>query len=938
MTISISNSSLLGWYQSFFGGSGTGVPAATTGTGSASVSATPRYAPTPPWDPAVKQPAQSALVQAALGGAPLINVDAAKLDLAGASADYKKLFALYQGVSTLYDLANAAAAAGLPASQKLQLQNAFTEGLSQLQRFVSTTPFGGLRLALGGVATSETATTSVPAQATSYQTPVLNDTGNSSAIVPAFQGAVAFDVTIQNASGTQTVAMNLADMGSTPRTLGNVVAYLNGQLQAAGAVTQFASVRIPGQAQVVKTATGSFTLPQSPDQWALKLNTIPEETVSLSAPPVGNAVYVGEVIGNQTAQTGAGGAKTPADAQSQLLKIQTSGAAVSPPPAIVNNAAPGQIFVDQFGKAVNSVQATATAPDGSVYVLADVNASPSGQAAAGGQDVALLKYDSAGQLQFTQDLGAASNASGLALAVSADGSKIAVAGSVAGPLTAGQTVASAAATNSFVTTYNSQGQQLWTAQNPTAFNQQATAVAFAADGSVYVAGQEQTSLAGSAAAVNGTSGSQAYLQGFSAAGAALSTTRFGASGPNTATALTVNGSTVYVAGAQNGDGVVQSFDISTPGTPTLSATRDLGALQGGDIVGLGVSNGQLLVAGSTTNGALAAGTVTSPSNGRLDAFAATLDPSLAPSSSDAVAYYGGAGSTRATAAAISNGQVWITGSSTGALPGLNQLGVRDGFVAQLNVTAGSTTYAQNFTGLDGQAAPTSIAVAPGGASILDQLGLPSGVVDGPRSNLVTATTGVKAGDSFGIAVGSGGPTTVTVSATDTLASLATKISRATGFNVSATATTLLGATTLKLAPTNPTVTITLSNGPAGADALSGLGLGSGVLDQTTTVGKITKPADGRPQIYGLGVNPNLNLNSTSSIGHAQNALIAALAVIKGAYQNLKTASTPASVLALQKATAAGGNVPKYLTDQIANYQAALTRLTGGTTSSSVTGA
>ena len=98
MTISIDPSVLLGWYQSFYGGTGTGVGALTNSvSGTASVSAANiRYAPTPPWDPSLAQPSESQLVQSALGGQPLIDPNAAQLDLPGASADYKNLFALYQ--------------------------------------------------------------------------------------------------------------------------------------------------------------------------------------------------------------------------------------------------------------------------------------------------------------------------------------------------------------------------------------------------------------------------------------------------------------------------------------------------------------------------------------------------------------------------------------------------------------------------------------------------------------------------------------------------------------------------------------------------------------------------------------------------------------------------------------------------------------------------
>ncbi len=80
----------------------------------------------------------------------------------------------------------------------------------------------------------------------------------------------------------------------------------------------------------------------------------------------------------------------------------------------------------------STVKATATAPDGSVYVLANVTGTTSGQTLQGDQDAALFKYDSAGQLIYTRTLGSADTVNASALAVSADGSQVAIAGSVTG--------------------------------------------------------------------------------------------------------------------------------------------------------------------------------------------------------------------------------------------------------------------------------------------------------------------------------------------------------------------------------------------------------------------------------------------------------------------------------------------------------------------------
>jgi len=171
-------------------------------------------------------------------------------------------------------------------------------------------------------------------------------------------------------------------------------------------------------------------------------------------------------------------------------------------------------------------------------------------------------------------------------------------------------------------------------------------------------------------------------------------------------------------------------------------------------------------------------------------------------------------------------------------------------------------------------------------------------------------------------------TKITISATDTMKTLATKISRATGYGVHVTAQTLGGSSTLKIEPIDPSSTVTLISGPKGTDALSELGLKPGILYDTIKQKGSSVPADGRGPVFGLGLDATLSLSSPDAIKHAMAQLTAAKSMVKNAYQALKTAATPANVLALQKSQASGA-VPAYLTAQIANYQAALQRLTAG---------
>ncbi|HLY79458.1 MAG TPA: hypothetical protein VKQ70_08805 [Caulobacteraceae bacterium] len=946
MVGSIGASTLLGWYQSFFGGTGTDPNASLNASNSASSSSSSssssnsivdsilavKYAPTAPWNE-TSQPSQSQLVKQALGGANLFNPAAAQLDMQGASADYKNLFALYSGLNSLYAIATQASGKNVTSTQIGQLSTAFSNGMSQLSKYLAQTSFASLKLTPGVTQQSQTSTASTPQQQTSYTTAVLNSTGDSNAVVPAFQGNVSFNIGVQLGGGaTLTVPIDLGAMGSTPRTMGNVVAFMNGQLKAAGALgVSFSSVPVAGAPDTIQVGGKTVTVAAAKPQWALQLHTNPAETVTLSAPSTGPAIYIGQSVGNTASSTSGSGATVAADAQNQLLKFDGSGASVvgpTPPPF----AAPDQISTATLGSSVSSVQAEAVAPDGSLYVLANVTANADGSTPAGGQDVALQKYDSAGKLVFSHDLGSVSSASGLSLAVSADGTQVAVAGQVTGSLTAGNKVNDPTGANSFVAVYDSEGQQSWISQDDGVTPNQANAVAFGADGSVYVTGSAQAS-----AGLQGSqSPSNSFLQVFSKTGAPGAVAQIATGGPNTSNSIAVDGTNVYVAGVQNGDAVVSEYDLTNPQAPTLVASRDLGSLGGGTIAGIAVQNGTVYVAGNTRNTALNAGAVTSaaPGNG-LTAFAATLSTGLAPAGSDAIAYYGGAsGDTKATGMTVANGDVYLTGSATGDLPGEPAIGAQDGFIAALNVGAGTVDYAQRFTGLDGKVAPTSIAVAPTGASVLDQLGLPQGVVDGPVSNLVTATTGVAAGDSFKIAVNGGAPVTITVSATDTMASLASEISKATGYIINAaTSPAAGGGTALEIKAAYPGSTVTLSNGPAGKDALAALGLKPGVVADTVSQNGATVLQGSSKPIFSLGLPASLDLSSTADIKTAQVQLAGAVSVVEQAYQHLKTAATPANVVALQKAQTSG-TTPKYLSDEIANYQSALTRLTASQNSSS----
>jgi hypothetical protein len=938
MTIGIDTSALLSYYQLKAGivpnlsGSGTGASGSTTPP-----------VPTPPWNTTPTAAQTNALVTAALDGAQIINPNAAKINVAGASPNYKNLFALYQGLSTLKDLAAQAAKPGESTGQLAQLQSAFANGLAQVQTYLGTSPFNGFAVTSGSDAAQQQSGAGILKETDNYTTSTIF-AGDQNAPVPALEGDISFSATVTKGSGAQVVVnFNLDDMGSTPRTVGNVANYLNSQLKAAGVATQFSVVQTPAAPQVISVGGGkTVTLPAGPNTFALQLNGNTFESLAFSAPTQTPAVYVAQTAGINpppaTSTTGTTSTSSTTGSSSTTSTTTSSSSSSAASGAVQQllkldpSASNPRTFTDALGNQVTNVTATATGADGSVYVLGDVNGSTtagetdSSQKIAGAQDVALLKYDSAGNLLSTNILGAATSASGLALAVSQDGSQVAVAGTVTGALSGTTTPSDATTPTSFVSVYDSQGNPIWTARQNAASGDQVNAVAFGADGSVYVGGSTQSTLTGTPL----TGVTAGYLTGYSSAGKQTFTTQLGGAGQNSVTGIAVDGSSVITAGVENGDAVVHSFTIPATGNPAPAVTRDLGALQGGSVAGLSInSDGSVVVAGSTHNGSLNAGTVTTAYSGGEEAFIAQLSAGLTPQASDALTYYKGSGDTTASAITIAAGQVYIAGQI--AVPPTGGTGLTsayDGYVAQIDPTTGAVNWSNVITGPNNESAPHSIAVDPTGSSVLDLLGLPTGTINyTPNPNLV-ANSGVIAGEQFTVKA-NGVTRTVTVTAQDTLQTLAEKIQQASSFQATAKVVTTSGVQQLLITPVNAGASITLGSGPAGEDALSALGLTSGLITTATTA--VKSKTNTLQSSYGLNLPGNLNLQSAANIAAAQSALTSATGTVARIYLNLTTPPTPKKGAAN---TSANGPVPAYLTAEIASYQSALARLTGSSSGSS----
>lgn len=891
MTVTFDTSVLSSWYQTRSGTSASG----STGSGGA----TKPKDPTPPWSATATTPRSSALAKAVMAGGRFIDTTAAKLDAPTSkqSGDYKALFSLYQGLNALAGLTEQATAKGVGATELARIRTRFAAGMAEVGKYIDTKPFTDFEVAQGTVVAKAQTGAGAKVETDTYQTKALY-AGQPTDEVPAFAGDVRFTMTAAKTGSVQVpVTFDLAEMGATPRSMSNVTSYVNGKLNDAGLSTRLQIVRTPDTPRTVKSGTGVVTLPVGPDSFSWKIKGSSTEALSFAAPTTTPAVYV----------TQASGSTAP---KQELVKFNAdaSATAVGPP-----------AFKTALGSAAAAARATATGPDGSVYVLADVTGPTDGQAIKGARDVALNKYDSAGNLVYSRTVGASGSASGFALSVSADGSKVAVAGSITGALDSGTIGADKTLSDSFVTVFNGAGEEQWTQRRGAAADDQPSGVAFGGDGSVYVTGTAASAMPGASAA----GGVDGYLQGFSATGVAKFATQFGTASTDKPAGLVVSGSSVVVAGTEGADAVVRRYDLQSTGGPILGAVRNLGPLDGGGVAGVALADdGSVIVAGSTHNGALDAGTVTQAYDGGRDGFAAKLSADLQPGGADTLTYIGGDQDRTVTGVAASGGQVYLTGQLT-ATPPPGQTTAFDGYALAVNTGSGAVGWSTTMRGVDTTDAPASISVAASGSSVLDKLGLPSGKIDYAQSKTLVATTALRAGDQFFLSPGPGKlAKAVTIEASDTLDSLATKIARASGFAATATVAAANGVRTLKITPVNARAQVEITAGPTGRNALGALGLSEGLIETATTVKpKVGDPtADGKT--YGLALASSFDLSTAEGFKKAQSAVMAAASTVRTIYREMNTdVAAPSS--------AKGGAVPAYLTAQLSNYQAALNRLTGG---------
>ena len=739
-----------------------------------------------PWDSRTKPVALSQLATDALRASRLVNTSLGSgAGSAVTDPNDKSLFIIHNGIQKLQALADAAAKDGVGAETRKRLQDRLDKGIAELNAHINATKLEGAYL-IGGRRLARHESEGIPKGLLQYDTKPLVS-GDLTAIPEGFLGDRRFTLKVSKEGGTTTFDINLSEMGTTDRSLGNVTNFINNKLETAGFESRFSRVET--------TVPATFKGGTATVQQRIRITTNSIETLSFEA-ALGDtkpALYV------------AGGKTVDSATQSVVSKMTglegtDSLASFTSDISVVKGSTVG-------------ARASVVGHDGSLYVIADATGKVNGQTPKDKSDVILMKYDTTGQVVWTRALGSAAPAQGFSLAIGADGT-LAVAGAVDGRAdTATSTTGNGL--DSFVATFDSEGRDKWYHQQGATGSDNATHVQVGGDGSVFVMGTTTNSYGGATA----LGGKDVYLQAFDAAGSVRFTQTLGTTGDDTPAGLALANGQAVAVWNESGGARMSKFDTVT-GTASGASNNLAASTLSAVTMVTSDSAGRIFLAGRTTTNSTANKLVGMEISSETVLF-------QTQSSGEPIRALTAAGDQ----VAYATEEVTIT-PANGSTPASTK---RESSIIGLDADTGIQAFSRTAPQLVN--APISIALAPTVSQSLDSMGIPQGPLSFGISDALTDRTGLRTGDQFSVIVNGGSEKKISIVQGETMRTLAAKLNRVLMRDGTAEARSLKGIETLVITP-KPGDRIELKASGGVADALTQLGLEPGVA--------IPRPAPKKP--------------------------------------------------------------------------------------------
>ncbi|WP_339861664.1 SBBP repeat-containing protein [Paremcibacter congregatus] len=832
--------------------------------------------------------------------------------------DERALFALYQALNNLKTVADYAKEESTPTAILAKLSDQFRGGLSEVQDYIRAAELDKLSLMFGKKEPRLQSDVSLGKNNYDIIGSALS-VSSKTQVIPGLSGTEVFTVNLNTGTVNDDITIDLSQI-TEPITLSSLSSYINQQI--------ISLTKLDTEGNEVSKYDSRFGVKEvSTGKFALMVDGISSEKVTLSAQITEPALYVTgsyKAVGSDSVETATLTKLRNLAAADTTTEFNTQIAGTN-----LNNFIPPS--TDEDGETITApaelfeTKATASVVDsqGNVYVVGTTKGDFGTQInTSQNQDVFLSKQDAAGNVLWSRLLGASDEAEAFDLVI--DGNdNVVIAGQVNGELVTSDTFSGL---DSFISKFDSAGEELWTYQQDTIAKDQANSLAIDANGDVIVTGSisgrlDSTTTAGG--------GSDIYVTRLGGAdGVIADLTQIGGTGSEYGEAVTIaSDGNILIASREDGRAIIRKLD-ATDLTNEL-ATYDLGNLAGGKIADIAVDDsGQVFITGTSYNGSLSGGATTNAHSGSADGFLTKLTDNGASLTANWTHYLGSSGNDRLEGLTVHNGAVYLAGKTDGTLPGETKFGTTDGFAAKIDATTGTADWLRQFGGSTGYKGSSSLAFSATGSSVLTKLGLPTGLYNNRQTHDIDTQTSARVGDYFYISVNGGRQRKITLEAGDTFADLATKVQRASFRYVKAVQIIGENGPELKI-ESQAGATIDISAGKGAQDALIKLGMEPTKIlpsDKVYAIGEETLGTD--PEnlggVFGLGLLSGFSLRTKKEAEYVSGQVAAALETIERAYRSLTYDPVKADIL--KQAKIKKGTVPPHLLSQLNNYQDGLNRI------------
>lgn len=823
--------------------------------------------------------------------------------------DLQTSFTVFKALDRLNNLAKLAAEKTVGSIERESLNEAFQRGMSQLQGYLASADTDKLSFTFEKP-TSTVSTVKIPS-------PTVPAKGNGilevrADPIPGLIGNEVLTINLSKSGVSHSVDVDLSTING-PITLDAVA-------EAANAAISSIPLEIDGEIvydsnnQPVSRYITRFEVKKHGEEWGFSFNSVETETVSLQEASAGNAIVVassetplegvtsGRIIKitDPEGEMGRGNMGTIIGMDREATSI----AKLTPSQkVVVEGVDPPSTDI----QANTSPKAVAVTDDGYTYVVGTTEGDIGTNQGTGQSDLFLSKMDSEGKVIWQRQLGAFGASEGNAITVDKQGN-VYVTGSTTAALNDSDVFDGQ---DAVVAKYNASGDEIFSTQIDGLAKTSGTAIVVDDAGNIFMAGNVNGQISGQTA----SGGQDTFVIKLSSDGAVQTKTQFGTSGHDSvgAIALHTDGSLI-IASNDNGEAVLRKLDPSS-----LSETGTPVTLGSGTISSIAVDKTTGAIAiGGTARETLASGSAVNAHSGGSDGFVIQLGSDLTIGN---LTYLGTSGSDSVDSLTFMDGTIYA-GGRTNDIIGDKRTGSVDAFVARLN-TDGSIANVHQYGSHTTSTGPVVIAAAKGGDTVLGKLGLQQGQINQPVSDKLVSQTTLRAGDSFTIQAGTSRKANIVIQEDDTFDTLASRIRLQTGYKINLNLSKLSTGWSMTFTA-KADQPIELTAGPDGKDALKKLGLAPAKL-------RLPKPSEDGAVItpggnYSLNLNAGYALKDQASSGFVLKKLGEALDMVKSGYRSLYWDDTKAALVDGTLTNPGQGSAYQQL--QLANYQAALTRLSG----------